>query len=537
MARSPLARRLQDLALRLRAADAAGLPPRAVSELSRAELAARVARVAAQRGLTRREVLAGAAAAGAVLALPRSLRAAGAGKPVVVVVGAGLAGLVAAWRLKQAGVAATIYEAASRAGGRVETDTTTFAQGQRVERGGELIDTGHKGYRKLIKELGLQLDNLIKAEAPGSEPFHWFDGEPYTLEQVSEDFEDVFQPLKADVKSAPFSTTYDSYTPAGAALDQMSILDWIASRVPGGLASRFGQLLDVAYNIEYGAESGEQSALNLLYLLGYGSTPQHFAIFGASDEVFRVAGGNGKVPEALAQKLGSAIQLQERLVAASTLNDGRTRLVFEGPSGPHEVLADRAIMTVPFAVLRQNVDLSGLQLKPLKQTAIQQQGMGTNSKLHVQFASRLWTTLGCNGETFADLGYQNTWEETRKQPGDAGILVNYTGGTLGASFGSGTPAGHALQFLGQVEPLLPGLSAQWNGLASADFWKGSPFQLGSYSFYKAGQYVQFAGVEREVEGTLHFAGEHTSIEAQGYMAGAVESGERAAKEVLAALGK
>ncbi|OJS17001.1 flavin monoamine oxidase family protein, partial [Escherichia coli] len=455
---------------------------------------------------------------------------------VVVIVGGGLAGLVAAWRLQQKGLKATVYEASTRTGGRVDTDTTTFAEGQRVERGGELIDTGHHAYRKLIKDLGLGLDNLIKAEPAGSEPFHWFDGEPYVLEQVEDDFAAVFKPLKADVKAAGYPTTYDHFTAAGAALDQMSILDWIAARVPGGLASRFGQLLDVAYNIEYGAECGVQSSLNLLYLLGFGSTPQQFSMFGDSDEVFRVQGGNGQVPERLAQQLGSAIRLEQRLVAASTLADGRTRLTFEGPGGLRDVVADRAIMAVPFSILRAKVDISGLALKPLKRTAIEQQGMGTNSKLHVQFASRPWVALGCNGETFADLGYQNTWEETRKQPGASGILVNYTGGTLGASFGSGTPASHAQTMLAQIEPLLPGLSARWNGLATVDFWTGSPFQLGSYSYWKVGQYVQFAGVEREVEGTLHFAGEHTSVDAQGYMEGAVESGERAAAEVLAAVG-
>jgi len=449
-------------------------------------------------------------------------------------VGAGLAGLVAAWKLKQHGVQATLYEAASHAGGRVDTDTTTFAQGQRVERGGELIDTGHMKYRKLIKTLGLELDNLIKAEAAGSEPFHWFDGEPYTEEQVADDFAGVYKALKKDVKSAPFPTTYDSFTPAGAALDALSIPQWIDLRVPGGMSSRFGQLLDVAYTIEYGADSAVQSALNLIYLLGFSSTPQQFSIFGESDEVFRVKGGNGQVPALLAQQLGSQIQLGERLVAAATLADGSTRLSFDGPGGLHDVTADRVIMTVPFAVLRAAVDLSALQLKPLKQVAIAQQGMGTNSKLHVQFATRPGVGLGCNGETFADLGYQNTWEETRAQPGTAGILVNFTGGALGASFGSGTPQQHAQQFLAQVEPLLPGLSARWNGLASVDFWTGSPFQLGSYSYWKVGQYVQFAGVEREVEGTVHFAGEHTSVDAQGYMEGAVESGERAAHEVLAA---
>jgi monoamine oxidase len=532
MARTPLARRLQDLVRRLHVADAAGLPLRAASELPREELAARAA---LRQGLTRRDLLTAAAAGGVLLSLPRRVRAAGGEPPVVVVVGAGLAGLVAGWRLQQAGLSPVLYDAAPRAGGRVETDTSTFAQGQRVERGGELIDTGHKLYRKLIKELGLQLDNLIKAEAAGSETFHWFDGEPYTEEQVADDFEAVFKVLKADVKAAGYPTTYDHFTPEGAALDQLSILEWIATRVPGGLASRFGQLLDVAYNIEYGAESGDQSSLNLLYLLGFGSTPGQFALFGASDEVYRVQGGNGQVPERLSQLLGPAIHLGERLVAAATLPDGRTRLSFDGPGGLHDVVADRAVMTVPFAVLRASVDLSGLTLQDKKQTAIAQQGMGTNSKLHVQFSNRHWETLGCNGETFADLGYQSTWDETRKQPGTAGILVNYTGGTLGASFGSGTPQERAEQFLGQIEPLLPGLSPRWNGLAAVDFWKGSPFQLGSYSYWKVGQYVAFAGVEREVEGTLHFAGEHTSVDAQGYMEGAVESGERAAQEVLSAL--
>ncbi|MBM3985689.1 MAG: FAD-dependent oxidoreductase, partial [Planctomycetes bacterium] len=466
---------------------------------------------------------------------PRRARALGDDGPKVVVVGAGLAGLVAAYRLKQAGVDAKVYEASPHAGGRVDTDFSTFAQGQRVERGGELIDTGHKRYKKLIKSLGLKLDNLVKAEAAGSEPFHWFDGAPYSEAEVAADFAGVHKALKKDVKAAGYPTTYDSFTPAGAALDQLSILDWIALRVPGGLGSRFGQLLDVAYNIEYGAESGEQSSLNLLYLLGFGSTPQQFALFGESDEVFRVKGGNAQVPALLAQELGNKLKTGQRLVAAATLGDGRTRLTFDGPEGLHDVKADRVILTVPFAVLRADVDLSGLALQPLKQVAIAQQGMGTNSKLHVQFDTRHWETLGCNGETFADLGYQNTWDETRKQPGAAGILNNFTGGVLGASFGSGTPQERAAQFLAQVEPLLPGLTARWNGLASVDFWTGSPFQRGSYSFWKVGQYVQFAGVEREAEGTVHFAGEHTSVDAQGYMEGAVESGERAADEVLAAL--
>jgi monoamine oxidase len=161
--------------------------------------------------------------------------------------------------------------------------------------------------------------------------------------------------------------------------------------------------------------------------------------------------------------------------------------------------------------------------------------MGTNSKLHVQFKSRFWNPLGNQGDTYADTGYQNTWEVTRAQPGTAGILVDYTGGTIGAGFGTGTPAERASRFLAQLEPVLPGATGNWNGKATVDFWAGYPWTKGSYSYWKVGQYTKFAGAEGQPEGNCHFAGEHTSIDFQGYLNGGVESGERACGEILAAL--
>ena len=137
---------------------------------------------------------------------------------------------------------------------------------------------------------------------------------------------------------------------------------------------------------------------------------------------------------------------------------------------------------------------------------------------------------------FADTGYQNTWEVTRAQPGASGILVDYTGGTIGASFGSGTPTQRAQKFLTQIEPVLPGLTQQWNGRATVDFWPAYEWTRGSYSYWKVGQYTSFAGIEGRQEGNAHFCGEHTSIDFQGYLNGAVETGERAAGEVIADLG-
>src|SRR5437870_12537624 len=96
--------------------------------------------------------------------------------------------------------------------------------------------------------------------------------------------------------------------------------------------------------------------------------------------------------------------------------------------------------------------------------------MGTNATLHLQFSGRYRYSLASNGNTDANPGYQNTWEVTRAQPGGRGILVDYTGGSIGASFGTGTPTSRAQQFLAQIEPVLPGITPHWNGVATVDFW-------------------------------------------------------------------
>jgi monoamine oxidase len=169
-------------------------------------------------------------------------------------------------------------------------------------------------------------------------------------------------------------------------------------------------------------------------------------------------------------------------------------------------------------------------------TAIEELPMGTNSKLHVEFKDRFWYGFGNNGNTYADTGYQNTWEVSRAQGGGKGkgILIDYTGGTIGASFGTGTPSSRAQQFMTQLQPLFPGtkISDHWTGRATIDFWTGYPWTKGSYSYWKVGQYTKFSGMEKMRQGNCHFAGEHCSQDSQGYLNGAVETGERAAGEIL-----
>lgn len=486
--------------------------------------------------LTRRRFLQRGSVAAAALAAGPWLRA-GPAKPNarVVIVGAGLAGLTCAYRLKQAGLDATVYEAQSRLGGRCWTLRGAFAEGQIAEHGGELIDQGHTRIRQLAQELKLPLDNLLAAEANGTEAFFYFRGQRYAYEDAVRDLKAIWQKLHRDLSEASYPTLYNLSTERGRQLDRMSIIDWIEETVPGGRTAPLGQLLDVAYNIEYGAECERQSALNLLYLLGYNS-PGQFSLFGASNEKYHVRGGNDRIVSTLAYVLDSQIVNDTALVAARRTAAGTWTLTFQNGPRTFEVAADHVVFALPFSILRTAVDLRGAGFSPLKLTAIRELAMGSNSKLNVQFHRRTWVGLGNNGDSFADTGYQASWEVTRGQPGTAGILVGYSGGDHADTFGRGTPASQAAEFLGQIEPVLPGLSAAFNGRATVDHWRGNAFTRGSYSFWQVGQYTRFAGSEGLPEGTAHFCGEHTSIDAQGYLEGAVETGERAASEVAGDLG-
>ncbi len=487
--------------------------------------------------LIKRGAVAGIAFAGASSAGRFARVAYGAGAPRIVVVGAGLAGLTAAYRLKQAGYAAQVYEASNRIGGRCWSyrgSSSTWADGQVAEHGGELIDQNHTAMRHLVSQLGFKLDNLLAAEQNGTEDFFWLDGTPYPYAQLTDDLNGIYQKLHRDTVAAGYPTNWNLSTPRGRELDGMSIIQWLDETCPnGGSRSRLGRILDIAYNIEYGAECSQQSALNLIYLLGYVGQGQ-FRVFGKSNEKYHVTGGNDQVTEALGSLLAGQVTLGSQLVALAS-NASRTTwtLTFTQGSTTKTVTADRVVLALPFSML-SGVDFKKANFDHLKVTAINELGMGTNSKLHVQFASRHWNTLGNNGNTYADTGYQTTWEVSRAQPGVSGILVDYTGGTIGASFGTGTPTSRAQQFLNQIEPVLPGLKAKWNGRATVDYWQGYPWTKGSYSYWKVGQYTKFSGIESALQGTCHFAGEHTSQDFQGYLNGAVDTGERVASEILAA---
>ena len=492
--------------------------------------------------LTRREALKGVgAAAGALLAagaLPtRRVRAQSA--PRVAIVGAGISGLTAALTLWDAGVEATVYEGSARVGGRMESDTTSWASGQVSEHCGELIDTGHRTMRRLARRFHLRLVNLRRAEVRGSTDTYFFGGSYYRYRQAVRDFGPVYRAVRADLRTAPFPTRYDDHTEGARVLDNLSVHDWIETRVPGGHASPMGRLLDIAYTTEYGLDTTEQSCLNLIYLLAYQPERPGFAEFGVSDETFHLDGGNERLPQAIADALpDGAIRLGTRLKAVARNDDGTFTLALTAAGGGLTVEVDRVVLALPFSVLR-TIDYSTAGFGDVKRTAIEQLGYGTNAKLAVQLSGRPWRERGpwrrASGGSYADTGYQNSWDASRGQPGKEGLLVNYMGGSIGAALtDASTPGAQAAaqQFLARLEPVFPGVTATWNQRATLSLPARDVFRLGSYACYRVGQYTSFAGVEGERAGNCHFAGEHCSTDFQGFMEGAAREGIRAAREIL-----
>jgi monoamine oxidase len=542
MARTPLMRAVQRLAREHRTAAQLGME---VEEYRERAAEARISR----REFVKRTGLAGAALTVAgPLAFARPARA--AGSPRIAIIGGGIAGLTAALTLQDKGVYADVYESSSRVGGRMHSDWqegpafASFWGGQQSELCGELIDTNHKTILQLAQRFSLPTVDLLQAQPNGTEDTYWIFGADYPYAQASNDFKPVHNTLQGQVQQTSYPTLYNSSTPAGQFFDKMTLYDWIDTYVPGGQKSQLGALLNAAYNEEYGAETTDQSALNLIYLLGYKAGPGTWSIYGASDERYHIVGGNSNLPVTIANALPpGSVHLGYRMTAVALASDGSINVTFDNGQ---TINADHVILCMSFAVLRTlNYKKAGFD--KLKQTAITQLGAGANAKLILQFDSRLWNAYDSTGSLYSDLPFQSAWEVSRAQSGTAGLLVEYPGANQSRAMGQSTPYStnatnpqvttFATQFLSQIEPVFPGITNQWNGKAMLSTPFTDPNFLCSYSYWKPGQYTGFSGYEGMRQGNIHFAGEHCSVNFQGFMEGGAAEGVRAANEILGDLKK
>jgi len=471
--------------------------------------------------------------------------------PRIVIVGGGLAGIRCAhylWTEKQ--VASTIYEWDDRLGGRVDTIRNAFADGEIVERCGEFISSEHHSMRQLATRFGLTLGNT-DAYPRGTVDTFWLNGGRYTEAMLNADWHEFGWTLfQRTVRSAPWPTTYRTKKPSSIALDNMSAAEWIDFYVPGGLKSDFGQLCYLDVECEYGGPPEEQSALNVIYLLSYDDSvpssiqPKKTPALGGTDEKWHVEGGNDRIVSGMLAELPrGATRINQQLVALRDNGNRTYTCTFEVDGVATDVVADHVVVTIPFNKLKE-VDLRHANLSPRKMTAIDHLTLGNSVKIALQVAGNPWNADGYDGNMFAQNLTVSGWDNSVDQPAPNSIFFDYLGGKPGAALASqyglvgsvGTaPPALIANYLKALEPLFPGFTEAWNIGPQLSLYSDpniNPHLDGAYSQYQVGQYTTFSGIEGVPEGNIHFAGEHTSQDFQGFMEGGVVTGERAAKEIL-----
>lgn len=493
----------------------------------------------AKRFFSRREFLAlgaGAATLGLSGCLPEPTNKPENPKKVsevakIAIVGAGIAGLHAAYVLQKAGVQSTVFEGSGRVGGRMFTGMDVVAPGLYAELGGEFVDSGHEDMINLCNEFGLKLNDRLDPKGEGKyKNAYFFEGRHYTEQEVIKAFQPIATRMDVDINKLSEYFTYNSFSPEDQRLDRMSIATYLDSI---GVSGWFRKLLDVAWVTEFGRETQEQTALNLLWLIST-DTSEGFSIFGESDEQFKIEGGSEQLTRALYKKLQAQIKISHKLEAIRAGKNGGYTLSFASGGGTKDVETEMVILTLPFTLLRE-VDIQ-VPLPEVKKKAIKELGYGTNAKLYVGFKDRIWHAKNYSGEAFTDEGFQLSWDNSAFQPGPAGGLTLFSGGTSGVVVGNGTPESHVNNFMSGVEKAFPGASAARNGQTARFHWPTYEWAKMSYACYLPGQYTTIAGAEFEPVGNLFFAGEHTSLDYQGYMNGGAETGRRAAEGILEKLG-
>lgn len=513
------------------------------------------------KSLTRRHALklgTLAASGMAFEALARSTKSQKKSTDTVTILGAGAAGLSAAYALQRAGIKCAVYEASARVGGRIYTQKFND-EGMFCELGGELVDSGHTALMSLAKHLGLEIEEFA-AESHGLEPdLYYFNGHVYTDADVIKVFAPVAHELRKDADKLKVNgevtlptalmasnSAYFNWAKQVDNTDLASYLKSLQQRVGKNVPDWLFSLLSIAYKGEFGLECEEQSALNFLLMIG--TSDSRWQLFGESDESLRIKGGNGQLISKLYEEVSkhSDIHLGAELVAIKKTSHGLT-LKFTGGLSK-EVAAQRVICTIPFSRLRLVRGIDDLDLSAGKLKCIRELGYGTNTKHMLGFKSRFWrkASVGLPASTGAiltDLPNNQFWDTSRLQnPGHTkdpkGIVTNFLSGRVGESTQNEKLA--RVEFLKSLSAIYRDISEKdvdvhTNGSVCAALmnWSRYRFNLGAYTAPRVGQYTTLLGHPGtpELSGALLFAGEHVSLESQGYMNGAVETGLAAAREL------
>jgi monoamine oxidase len=481
--------------------------------------------------ITRREFVARGAVAVAGLAgagcASRAADARAPGPARVVVAGAGLAGLVAAYELVRRGHQVTVLEARDRPGGRVHTLRDGWDDGLHAEAGAVFVPGDHFHTVGYARELGVPLVPVPVRRGGGERYF--VRGRAVTVAPGRRaEWPLALRPDEAGRAPGALLARYldpllerlgDPRHPAwpgeaALALDGMSLAELLRSQGASGAAV---ELVRLGYLDEWGDGVERCSALFLL---------RDRALRGQG-EIHRVEGGTDRLPHAFAARLGARIRYGAA-VRAIEHGPAGVRVAYERGGVPQAAVGDYVVCALPFPVLR-TVRVSP-ELSPGKRRAVD--GLRTTSvtRVYLQMRERCWDAAGAAVPT--DLPIMHAVDATAGQPGRRGILEAFITGP-NARRVAGMDAEARVRFaLEQARRVHAGAARAFEHGASV-CWDADPWALGDYAWFAPGEMRAFLPHLAPPEGRIHFAGDHTSAW-PGWMQGALASGIRAADEVHAA---
>ena len=465
-------------------------------------------------------VLTGCANRAASTSAADATNAEGNGRDVVVL-GGGLAGLCAAYELRQRGFhVVAILEAQKRIGGRVFTQRVGHTGGQYAELGATRIADTHTFTLKYCQQFGIGLSNFPTGDGlyhVRGKTFRHHDGDAWP---------DFFNLAPADRKKSPdeIVLSYENLTelgdptrsdwPTGKALeyDAMSICDYLKSKG----ANDDVLIIDRAIN---GSEVDVDAALYWLMA---------DVVDAKWDKTCKMTKGNDQLSEAFAASLGDVVK-RECIVTRMDQQPGHVTIGYQQNGIARDVRASLVVCSLPFSTLR-HIDLSKANFSADKLRVIADMHYIPISRANVQTKTRFWKEMGLGGLKVArtDTQLERFWDMTLVQDGQQGILTSYMMDKNALTFAALAPSARLDWVKQRAQPFFPELASQAEN-ATYKIWQDDPWVRGGWGYYQKGEARNFPIAKRR-EGRVFFCGEHTSPWT-GWMQGAFESANRVLAEI------
>lgn len=442
-----------------------------------------------------------------------------------IIIGAGLAGLSAAYDLHRAGWQVTVLEARDRVGGRVHS-IRNFSNGLVAEGGGEFIDKHHTRMLAYAKEFKLSLGEVGSWQGQSGDwgAYHGKAGHQNDINiwgfDLGKESADIWAALAELAKEVP-NPAHPGSAPNAKDLDKQTAADWINAQDAHPISrNAFADHI----RSEYTCEPENFSLLDLAR-----NAALYYSNSDFYDVNYRVIGGNDLIPRAIAAALPD-VRMNAEVTSINNMEE-KISVTYKQEDAFQTISGAFAVLAIPLTTARL-IEFNP-PLPALHQSMINEISYGAITKVLIEYRKRFWKDLGWNGRLSTDQHIVQTWDATSHMGNEHGIITAYTGGAPGAKLSALSNEERIKLAVSVIDKVFPGSSDLVENTATMA-WVNEPFTRGSYMALSPGQVTKYWETLFRPAGRLFFAGEHATIY-QGFMEGAVESGQRAAKNIMETL--